>query len=319
MKSLMYHYVREGSEDLPYFRYLHTHDFIDQLDYLQNYYDLISKDQFLESIETKVPVKNAMVLTFDDGLIDHYHVTEILVERGLWGIFYIPTGCYTSQKLINVHRVHMLLGRYGGPKILKALKNILTEDMVVDKDVLRFHDITYLNITEHDAATSHVKKLINFSILDEIKDKILGQLMDMFFENETALMQDYYLNSNQIKSMHNAGMMIGAHSVTHPVFSKLSFENQNFEITESFSYLENIIGTSWPKTFCYPHGGDHVFNQDTLRILENERYLFSFSVEQKEIEYIDLKEKIQALPRYDCNQFHHGQAALGTLRPHEMK
>ena len=33
MKVVMYHYVREAAERLPYFRYLHIDDFAQQLDW----------------------------------------------------------------------------------------------------------------------------------------------------------------------------------------------------------------------------------------------------------------------------------------------
>jgi peptidoglycan/xylan/chitin deacetylase (PgdA/CDA1 family) len=314
----MYHYVRQGREDLPYFRYLHIDDFKEQLDYLQKTYTLISKDDFLTAIKTNQPIDNAAILTFDDGLTDHIDVTNELLSRGLWGIFYLPTGCYTNNKLLNVHRIHMLLGKYGGPVILDALQNILTEDMVVDTDVTRFHDIIY-NLQENDAATSQVKKIMNFSVRDDVKDSVLDQLMAQFFDNEAELTKSYYLNESQIKFMHDNGMLLGAHSVSHPVFSKLSYDKQKSEIIESFQYIENITGPLPVKTFCYPYGGDHVFNDDTLKILNAENCLFSFSVEQKDIDTNDLKNRPQSLPRYDCNQFPHGRASMGVTRPHMMK
>ncbi len=317
MKALMYHYIRLGSEELPYFRYLHIEDFKAQLDHLAENYKFISKEEFLLSLKTKIPIENGVLLTFDDGLADHYQVMKELVSRDLWGIFYIPTGCYESKTLIDVHRVHMLIGKFGGIKILDALKEIVTEDMVSSDNELKFRDLTY-SLQKNDKATMQVKKILNYYINNDVKDKVLKELMDRFFANEAELMNEYYLTEAQIKEMHGAGMIIGSHSVTHPVFSKLSYKEQFSEIHGSFSYIEKIIGSFEIKTFCYPYGGDHVFTQETIDILTNENSVFSFSVEQKEIDSIDLKNRRQALPRYDCNQFMYGKASMGNKRPEQF-
>ena len=59
-----------------------------------------------------------MLLTFDDGLSDHYqYVLPELRRRGLWGIFYIPAGPYQSGRMLDVHCIHLLIGRYGGEKV----------------------------------------------------------------------------------------------------------------------------------------------------------------------------------------------------------
>jgi hypothetical protein len=39
--------------------------------------------------------------------------------------------------------------------------------------------------------------------------------------------------------------------------------------------------------------------------------LFAFNVEPRDISAGDLSRRPQALPRYDCNQFPHGDARLG--------
>lgn len=317
MKAVMYHYVREGQEDLPYFRYLHRDDFRRQLDMFQAQYVFPTIEEFRQSVISGVPIENGMVLTFDDGLKDHLDVTQELVSRGLWGIFYVPTGCYHTGQLLNVHRIHMLLGRFGGVPILSALQDMVKDGMIPQGDVIRFHDVTY-GRQENDAATTQVKKILNYSMDDKIKNAILDQLMMRFFKDEAAIMRDYYLTDAEIKSMHEAGMVIGAHSVNHPVFSKLPYAEQKREISECFGYLENIVGDFRMKTFCYPYGGDHVFTAETMEILNAENVLFSFNVEQRDIEARDLQERQQALPRFDCNQFPHGQASMGMIRPEKL-
>ena len=49
------------------------------------------------------------------------------------------------------------------------------------------------------------------------------------------------MNLQQLRAMHQAGMWLGAHSVSHPVMSTLSDEEQAFEIQESLSFIETVL------------------------------------------------------------------------------
>lgn len=61
------------------------------------------------------------------------------------------------------------------------------------------------------------------------------------------------------------------------------------------------------KTFCFPYGGKYSYTDETLAILNQEKVLFSFDVNSQDIMLNDLKNNIQKLPRYDCNEFPYGQ------------
>ena len=317
MKSFMYHYIREGDEAYPWFRYLHIEDFKKQVSYFKHHYNFISKSEFFNSIEQKEPVENAAILTFDDGLIDHFEAAEYLAAEGLWGIFYIPTGPYQTQKLLDVHRIHVLIGKYGGQEILLTLEKTLRESYIQNEYVDKFEKVTYAR-QDNDAATKQVKQILNYFLDYQQKDDVLDVLMQKYFPDEALLCKDFYLSPTQIKSMNNMGMVIGAHSVTHPVFSRLDYATQNNEIMNCFKLLDDFVPSNSIKTFCYPYGGDHSFNEDTLMILEKENVDFSFSVEQRDINAHDLIHKKQALPRYDCNQFPFGQASMGLKRAEMM-
>jgi hypothetical protein len=74
-----------------------------------------------------------------------------------------------------------------------------------------------------------------------------------------------------------------------------------------FEFLEDIIQNNEFKTFCYPYGGFHSFNDLTEKILSENNCQCSFNVEHRDINSNDLINRKQALPRYDCNCFKHGQ------------
>lgn len=305
MKAIMYHYVRPDNPELPYFRHLHIDDFVKQLEYFGNEYGFISKDDFQNSMATQEPIQG-VILTFDDGFKDHYqYVFPELIKRNIWGIFYIPTSPFITKKLIDVHRIHMLIGKYGGNNIADAMQGIIKEEMLSHEHVKEFHSETYSR-QKNDPSTNYVKRLLNYFIDYKYRESVIDQLMSIFYRNESEITTDFYMTKSQIEKMNLDGMVVGSHTVNHPVMSKLSRNMQEKELVESFCFLESITGKSAIKTFCYPYGGFHTFTSETEELLENIGCHFSFNVESRDISKGDISNRRHALPRYDCNQFPHG-------------
>jgi peptidoglycan/xylan/chitin deacetylase (PgdA/CDA1 family) len=305
MKAVMYHYVRPSDPELPYFRHLHIEDFKKQLDYFAEQFGFLSKAEFLRSLQTGVPTAG-IILTFDDGFTDHYqYVYPCLRERDLWGVFYIPTGVYHRAKMLDVHRIHMLLGKWGGEMVFDALKTLIREDMLSHRHVEEFRILTYSR-QKNDDYTNLVKRTLNYFISYQHRESIIDELVRVFLPDERALTGSFYMSTQEIRQLQADGMIIGSHTVSHPVMSKLTKEEQEKEIVESFNFLEEITGGLTLRTFCYPYGGFYSFTEDTEKILEDNGCLFSFNVESRDIDGFDLKNRVHALPRYDCNQFPFG-------------
>jgi peptidoglycan/xylan/chitin deacetylase (PgdA/CDA1 family) len=61
------------------------------------------------------------------------------------------------------------------------------------------------------------------------------------------------MNADEVRGLAEAGVEIGAHTVTHPILSKLSPDAAWAEIADSKAALESILGCK-VKTFAYPNG-----------------------------------------------------------------
>lgn len=305
MKAIMYHYAMPEDPEFPYFNNLHIEDFERQLNYFKNKYGFVTKEDFLTSLQTGKP-SQGVILTFDDGLKCHYkYVLPILLKYNLWGIFYIPTGIYHTGKILDVHRIHVLLGKIDPEIVLKTLLNLVQDHFLVDSRKAGFFDLTYLNQSNNDS-TNSVKRILNYFISYSYRERIIDQLSEELLPKKYEV-EDYYMTTQELTSLADAGMIIGSHTVNHPVLSKLNLSNQKTEITESFQFLENSGLIREMKTFCYPYGGFHTFTSETEDILSQENCDFSFNVESRDISKADLTTRKQALPRYDCNELKHGQ------------
>jgi len=297
MNIIMYHYVRPYSKSFPFFKNLDLMNFSKQLDYFEKNYGFLSKEDYQESIKTGVS-KKGVVLTFDDGFKDHYeHVLPELNKRRLWGIFYIPTAQYLNNKLLGVHRVHFLKGKYGSSFILKEVLKRTKDYMINPILIEQFSNTTY-HFFEREEDEKKLQLLLNYYIDYDFRDKILDSLMiDLFDESE--LFKKTYLNKDEIIKLHEYGNIIGPHTVNHKVLSRLSYDEQYFEINESSKFLYSMIDVKY-KTFCYPYGYKSSYNDSTKQILKglgfDDACIFDNKLKNEKINKYELS-------RIDCNQF----------------
>lgn len=306
MKAVMYHYVREYDPEFPYFRNLDVNDFRQQLDYFESRFGFISQDDFSLALQKGINPEGVL-LTFDDGLKDHFtYVLPILKQRGLWGIFYIPTMMYGTGRLLDVHKTHLLLGKFTGREVYDCLLDCIQDSYLTHQHVKEFKELTYSDQINDDYSLL-VKRTLNYFIDLKYRTHVLDKVMNVFFQNADELWESFYLSHDEIYALHESEMIVGSHTVTHPVMSQLSIEKQKKEIEDSFAFLKTIIGEFRTKTFCYPYGGFHSFTASTEHFLMQEGCAFSFNVETRDIDVKDLLCRPQALPRYDCNHFPFGQ------------
>ena len=308
MKSIMYHYVREFDAKHPNFRFLDVKNFKKQLDYFKDNFGFVSKEEWDQFINNgKLPDrKRKVLLTFDDAMRCNYdYVYPELMKRGLWGIFYVPVLPYQQQKLLDVHRIHLLCGAFAGEDLFREALSRITNEMIPDSKKKEFKEKTYNNQINY-AGVTEFKRLLNYYISYNYRETFIDSLGEVFSYRFDA--SKFYVQKEELQQMFNDGMIIGSHGVNHPLMSKLSELEQRKQIVSSFTTLENF-GVIGQKTYCHPYGGFHSFNHNTITLLIKEGVSYSFNVEARDIEAKDYLQSIQFLPRYDCNLFEHGKAS----------
>ena len=311
MKAITYHYIREKNLDFPNLVYLHSDNFYKQLDFFDHKYGLILKEEFLLSIERGKTNSRKVILTFDDGLSGHYdNVFHYLKNNKYWGIFYISIGPYLNERLLDVHRIHIILAALGGERSLMELKKILKPDMLDEKKIKEFEKSTY-KLQKNDSSHLEFKKILNYYVSNKWKSILISNLIRKVFSinEEKKFAKQFYLTIDQIKSMHTSGMMIGAHSINHNVLSTLQYSQQKKEIEDSCDFLSSCIGQDI-NTFAYPYGTKKTYTKEIQKIISDKGIDFTFAIEGRDISSNDLKNNLYSLPRYDCNQFKYGKNEL---------
>lgn len=304
----MYHYVREFSAEYPNFRFLDVSDFRKQLQFFEQEYGFVEKSEWFEYVSTgKMPSKEGkVVLTFDDAMSCNYeYVFPELIDKGLWGIFYVPTNPYKFGKILDVHRIHLLCGAFEGQRLLEITSDLLTDDMIPGKKIDAFKSDTY-KLQNNNEGVTEFKRLLNYFIDYDFREKIIDEIAIELGYSFSA--DEFYVPIKDLWDMKENGMVIGSHTASHSVMSRLSYEEQLSELQDSFSELSDLIDPN-VKTYCHPYGGKHDFNHNTIRALEACKVSYSFMIDPREVNAEDFVVSRHKLPRYDCNYFKYGQAS----------
>lgn len=292
----MYHYIRNDSKEYPYFNHLSKKLFKKQLTKLNKRYGII------EDIKDISKKNNKVLLTFDDGFKDHFFAAKELKKINKIGIFFLPTLPFKSQRILNVHKIHFLLGKIKPHLALNALKEYLSSKKVN----LNYTELNkkFRNIYRHFndySDKSEFKKIINYFIKDyNLQTKILDYLIRKFRIKISC--KNIYLSNKEIILMKNMGMIIASHSHTHKLLSNLNYKNQKKEIISSIDFLEKKFKIKI-EHFCYPYGGKISYNTNTIKILKKTNISKAFSVGDKDTNLLKLKKHDYEIPRYDCNKF----------------
>jgi len=294
MKIITFHYVRNFSKKFKYFYYYDKNKFIKFID---KYHKKIVSNE--NEIKNNV---NKLLLTFDDGLKDHFFIAKELKKRNLIGIFFIPTLPYENYEILNVHLSHLILGKLGGKIALKELNKLVKKKNIKNlfNDTEKKNFSTRYKEQSSDDETKKFKKIINY--YGEYK-KIRIILKSLFNKFKIKLkFSDIYLTRNQIKKIHKMGMIIGCHSRSHKVLSRLNYREQLEEIKISKDYLENLINGKC-EHFCFPYGQKNSYNKFTLQILKKLKFQLGYSVDNRSVKNKHFTKFQYELPRYDCNLF----------------
>jgi hypothetical protein len=127
----MYHDIRDDKKYPKRYglkSFLDVNKFKKHLDLLTNRYEIIRTSDIPNVIDVD---GNYAILTFDDGLKDHYHITELLLSHGINGMFLVPTLPITDGRIIHSHKIQFLLAsedeKILSKKVLEGLKDEISK------------------------------------------------------------------------------------------------------------------------------------------------------------------------------------------------
>jgi len=276
---MMYHYVRDPGDDAEGgsgIRGMSVQAFKAQLDALSQQHTFVAWTHVQMALKGDKPLPgSACLLTFDDGVRDHYiNVFKILHDRNLSGLFFILDR-FEDDGLVLAHKIHFLLAKMG----LSGLREAIWDKLNPTQRELFMQAESQYQLKYPPISIESRINLLKTVLQRDLSAEVNTLLRDLFemhvgSENETA--RSYYLNSEQIHEMTAGGMHFGGHSHSHPWFDWIDADARNDEIKASAAWLQHFEPEPW--AFAYPYGG---LSEDAPDLLKKHGFLAAFTTRAK--------------------------------------
>ena len=209
--------------------------------WIKTWFNVIPLDVAVDALKRRNLPARALAITFDDGYADNRTIAlPILKRHDLSATFFIATGYLDGGRMWNdtvteairgCRESHLELGHIealAGSGLNALPIGSVSEKRTAIQTLLG--QIKYLPAREREAVSG--------SIADQCNVNLPNNLM---------------MTSEQVIEMRRAGMLIGAHTVTHPILAKLQAFDVRKEISESKQLLESILEEEI-SLFAYPNG-----------------------------------------------------------------
>jgi peptidoglycan/xylan/chitin deacetylase (PgdA/CDA1 family) len=202
---------------------------------MKSWFSVLPLDEAARRLASGTLPDRAAAISFDDGYADNATIAlPILREHQVAAAFFVATGFLDG-------------GRMWNDTIIEAVRGCRLSRLDLDDIGLGAHAMTTpgerrIAIENLIAAAKYLPPATRASVADSITDRA-----------GVRPPTDLMMTGDQVRAMRQAGMQIGAHTVSHPILTQLASEDARREMSESKARLETILEEK-VSLFAYPNG-----------------------------------------------------------------
>jgi len=251
--------------------------FKNQIEHLERFGTFVTLDEVKNALsnpnDATLP-PNAVVVTFDDGYLDHYsNVLPILYEKGIEGWFFPSVQPVLDREILEVNKIQFVLSVVDDHR---DLMDYIIQKIDQQKETFKLASLEdYLEAFDFDSRfdrrdTAFVKQMLQYILPHDIRKILIDELFRSHVtQDEASFADELYMNMNQLRMMSDCGQVIGSHGVAHYWLGHLSYHEQAQEVLASVEFLDRLGITKDSRVFCYPFGS---LNNNTVEIVKDAGY-----------------------------------------------
>jgi peptidoglycan/xylan/chitin deacetylase (PgdA/CDA1 family) len=205
------------------------------LGWLKSWFNVLPLDTAVAQLQDGTLPPRAAAISFDDGYADNYQIAlPILQKHGLPATVFVATGFLDGGIMWNDAIIEMVRRAEGGR-------------LDLDRFELGCHEIA--SVSQRRAAIDALIGQIKY--LDvAARAELVAQCVA---EVGSHLPDNLMMSSDELRRLRQAGICIGAHTVSHPILASLPDDRAREEIGHGKAVLEDLLQE--PVTlFAYPNG-----------------------------------------------------------------
>lgn len=250
----------------------------------KNGFNFVSVDEIVHAVktETSLPPKS-VAFTLDDGYSEQVDISaEVFAAFDCPATYYVSTGFIRKELWYWDDKIHFLVEN--------------CDINQLEKLKVSFPGTFFTGSSFTDIASSIVLDCTTKSLV-EIEKKISEVAQRLAISIPVQAPAKYSPASwNSLRAVERRGMMVGAHSYSHPVLSRENYETAELEITKStIDIKDNLSNPS--KVFCYPIGREQDFSKREVDLVKKLGYEAAISSCPSAVN-LRLSEQLYALPRF---------------------
>jgi peptidoglycan/xylan/chitin deacetylase (PgdA/CDA1 family) len=230
---LIFHRVRAATDPL-FPNETTARTFEAQLRWVSDWFNVMPLGAAVDALAGRTLPERPLCITFDDGYADNCTVALPILKRlGLTATFFLASGYLNG-------------GRMWNDTVIEAVRRSAA--------VL---DLEAAGLGSHALDSIEARRGAIDSLLGKLKylpAKERAERAALIADRSgAALPEGMMLTHDQVRDLVEAGMEIGAHTVTHPILANLPDDEARDEIVEGRRQLESIAGAP-VSLFAYPNG-----------------------------------------------------------------
>lgn len=241
---------------------------------LKRHYNVISPDRFLGWVRglEEMPSR-AVLLTCDDGLLNNSAVMlPTLQDEGLRCLFFV-TGASAGDNpelLWYVHLYLMLMDSSAKPRAFNW-QGMHIQEIGSDAETKRAQWLKLMSTLSRFSAHERADFLSEAAHCWGLDPEQQKRVLD-----DPLLRQRFrLLGPSDVKQLADAGMTIGAHTMTHPALSQLSADLAREETTQCRQELQKCAGQPvW--ALAYPFGNSAAVGEREYKFAREAGYECAF-------------------------------------------
>lgn len=253
----LYHTVSDSQ--LPHIENLYrvkdVAGFKKDVDFFLKYYKSVSVSNLLESLKANKKKEPKFHLTFDDGLKEIVTIiAPILLDKGIHATFFINPDFVNNKSLFYRFKVSLLINQ---------IKSKVTSENAFKNLNTLLHELKGNNL---------IHKLLNVSYGNKDILEKAAEILEVDYQD--FLKTKPFVDEQDIQWLLEKGFTIGAHSLDHPLYKDISFEDQIDQTERSLNVLEEKFKLA-TRLFAFPFTDTEV-SKDFFNRINRKESTYSF-------------------------------------------
>lgn len=274
--------------------------FEEEMRWVRHWFHVLPLHQAVTHLyEGSLPAR-ALAITFDDGYADNEEVAAPILQRlGLSATFFISTGYWDGSCMWN-------------DRLIEAIRTSTRQELDLRAAGLRCYPIGSLEARRETIVT--VRREIRH--LSPVRREELTQaIVTASGSNEP---RGLMMSPQQVRKLRDRGMDIGAHTMTHPILTRLDAGTARREIAGSKHQLEDLLNGP-VDLFAYPNGvPQQDYTAEHVRIVRDSGFKAAVSTAWGAASVRSDRFQLPRFTPWDRARWRYGVRLLANLRRREQ-